>query len=274
MNFAISNIAWKNHENSQIYELLKEFKIKGLEIAPGILIEEDNPYDLNKESLLNIKKSIFNSFDLNIISMQSLLYGTKDLQLFSDSKPLLKQYMKKAIKFSSYLGVKNLVFGSPKNRLKKSLTTTEAIKLSSPLFFDLAEYARDMGTTLSIEANAKEYGADFIVNNAEAMQLIKEVNHPNFRLNYDSSTIMLNQENYVEFIHDNCDYINHVHFSTPFLEPVPGDSIDFFKDLYNTLNKCSYKNYISIEMKSKSDKNNLKHVYRALQFLNNLQSPT
>ena len=44
MNLSISNIAWDTLNNEKIYDMLKKYGFKGLEIAPTKIMGE-NPYE-------------------------------------------------------------------------------------------------------------------------------------------------------------------------------------------------------------------------------------
>ena len=60
---------------------------------------------------------------LQIVSLQSLLFGRSDLQLFGDDgvRAALADYLRRVIDFGAPLGAHALVFGSPKNRLRGAL---------------------------------------------------------------------------------------------------------------------------------------------------------
>src|SRR4029078_117158 len=87
--------------------------------------------------------------------------------------------------FGAQLGAHALVFGSPKNRLRRSLEREEANEIAAEFLRELGEHAFAQRMALCIEANPPEYGGDFVTTTAEAVELCEMVDHPGIRLNAD-----------------------------------------------------------------------------------------
>ena len=52
MNLSISNIAWLPKDRNKIYRFLSKEKIKGIEIAPKLLLHDiKNIFELNKKEI-------------------------------------------------------------------------------------------------------------------------------------------------------------------------------------------------------------------------------
>src|SRR6185312_10786658 len=97
-------------------------------------------------------------------SLQSLLFGRLDLQLFGDesSRTQLAEYMRRVIDFAHAVGARALVFGSPKNRTRGELPMPQAMSIATDFFASLADHARERGALICIEANPPGYGCDFV----------------------------------------------------------------------------------------------------------------
>ena len=113
---SISNIAWTSEYDQQVYEYIKKAGFLGLEIAPTRLFP-DKPYEKKTEAR-EYEESLEKIYGLKICSMQSIWYG-HGYKIFgtSEERGILLDYTKQAIDFAEVIGVRNLVFGCPKNRV-------------------------------------------------------------------------------------------------------------------------------------------------------------
>lgn len=247
MKISISNIAWNADDDKKMYQFLADKKIDGVEIAPTRIIP-NNPYQ-NNLAAKSIQKQLFTQYNLEISSMQSILFGREE-KLFGTKKEriILIEYLKQAINFAKSINCKNLVFGSPKNRIVNNIK--EEYQIAINFFKELGDYAFSQGTILSIEANPIIYGTNFINLTSEAISLVNDVDSHGFKLNLDTGTIIQNNEN-INLISKNINLINHVHISEPNLVPIKERSM--YSEIANILRKKKYDKFISIEMKNNND---------------------
>jgi len=268
MKYAISNIAWQPFEKEKIYQLIIDKGFNGLEIAPSLFLENNmEPYGVDFNILRRMNNKIIDK-GLNIISMQSLLYGTRGLFLFQNinTRNALNDYMIKAIDFAAILKIDNLVFGSPKNRIvPKGMSRSTAEKIAVKFFKELGDYAHLKGTCIGVEPNAKVYGGNWLTNTLEAVELVQKVNSKGFRLNLDMGTMSLNNEKQ-DIIIEAFPYINHVHISEGFLKPLP-QSVDLHLKRAEIFNSLDYSGYISIEMNTINSVSNYDQIKKALEFV-------
>lgn len=242
MKITISNIAWNEDSDIQMLSFLQEQKIQGLEIAPTRLIASEPYSDL--ERVVQCKKQISDQYQLQVVSMQSICYGRNEAIFNSvEERITLQRYMEKAIDFASVLGCRNLVFGSPKNRIIQS--GQEAI--ARDYFSELGRYANDKKTVFAIEPNPEIYGTNFITSTKEAFEFVKSCDTTGLEVNVDLGTIINNKES-LNILADNIALVSHVHISEPYLEKVKVSTLHH--ELAALLKQYSYPHYISIEMKS------------------------
>jgi len=241
MKLSISNIAWDQNKDREMYKYISESDFCGIEIAPTRIIQV-NPYD-QLDKARDFQQYIKTIYNLEISSMQSIWFGRSE-KLFglSSEKEFLLGYTKKAIDFAYEIGCRNLVFGSPRNRRIKS---PQQLKEAIHFFRELGDYAHLKKTTFSIEANPPIYGSNFITNSEEAFGLVERVNSNGFRVNLDLGTILINNED-IQKSMEYIDKINHIHISEPNLKPIQHRSIH--NDLAKLLKEANYDKYISIEM--------------------------
>lgn len=264
-NICISNIAWDKSEDKEIYELLREYNINFLEIAPTRIFEKEI-YDTSIEKINILKKELL-KYGIQIVALQSLVYQREDLTLFEtkEKREELYNYLVKSIIFAKNIGAKILIFGSPKNRIMHS----ESNYLQAITFFKkIGEVAFKNGVFFCIEANPIIYGTNFITNTEEAIKFLKEIANPGIGLHIDIGTMLINNES-LNVIEKNIDLIKHIHISEPFLNTISDKNHEIHKNIFNILTKNNYKNFISIEMKKQTHNN--KHIIeKVLKYILNL----
>ena len=243
MKLSISNIAWEKHQDSIILDLLKQHHYSGLEIAPTRIIP-DSPYT-HLTSARTYAKNLLEAHQLEIASIQSIWYGRVENLFHSHSdRNALFEYTQRAIDFASVMHCKNVVLGSPKNRNKSedSLLKDDAFDFLKKL----GDYAYEHQTTLALEPNPSIYGTNFINTTEQALNYVKDINTPGLKVNLDLGTMIANEEE-SKVIASNIKWINHIHISEPFLNPIKKRT--FHSELVSILKAQNYQGYLSIEMK-------------------------
>ena len=258
MKLTISNIAWNTLNDKKIYDIMKKYEFKGLEIAPTKIVGE-NPYEKLKEIEL-WKKKIQREYNFKISSMQSIWFGrTENLFDSKEEENVLIDYTKKAIDFANIIECKNLVLGSPKNRnINEGKNSDHEIEI----FKILGEYALKKNTVIGIEANPSIYNTNYINNTKSALELIKKVNSKGFLLNLDLGTIISNNED-LTILQSNIKYINHVHISEPWLKIIKKREIH--RELKNILLNENYEKFISIEMANIDEIEKIENIIRYIK---------
>ena len=135
MKLAISQIAWTDEQDDYFLKFIKENGFHHIELVPSRF--GNSLAEMTDDEIKNYLAKL-SSNELTPISMQGLLFGSKDLHLFNSKKTResLLEFMYKAIETCSRIGVKNMVFGSPKNRnMPNDLDKKEAMSIAKEFFF-------------------------------------------------------------------------------------------------------------------------------------------
>lgn len=256
MKLSISNIAWEEQYDEEMYEFIANNKFDGLEIAPTRIINE-NPY-VHIEEAKEFSNKLLDKYGLNIASMQSIWYG-KNEKIFEskETSKILLDYTKKAIDFASAIKCKNMVFGCPKNRNVNDIK--QDYRTAIEFFYEIGNYANNKGVYFSIEPNPTIYNTNFINTTSEAIKLVKDINSEGIKVNIDLGTIIQNDEE-IDILKDNISLINHVHISEPNLEPIKIRKIH--NEIIDILKNENYQGYISIEMKNIKDIEKVKEIIK------------
>jgi sugar phosphate isomerase/epimerase len=198
----VSNLCWTSEDRA--LALLRRYGITNLEIAVTACQPWNDPVDA-------IKKR-YDGFD--VYSMQALFYGIES-NVFEDVEGFLKHWELVA-KIAGELGVKRLVFGSPKNRLvPEGMELAEAKSLFVAAFRCVSE----MLGGVCIEHNAPEYGCNFVTTVQEAAEIVTEIDRCNVMINLDTGNAAMTGCS----ISPIPDRTGHIQVSYPFLGPIEKD---------------------------------------------------
>ena len=257
MKLSISNIAWTPEQDQEILSHIRRQGFSGLEIAPTRLFSE-SPYEHIKEAK-KFSEWIEERYGLSISSMQSIWYGITE-SIFGSvlDRDRLIDYTKKAIDFASAIGCPNLVFGCPRNRnVPENFATSEYLPMAYEFFDTIGSYAYNSNTYFAIEANPPIYGTNYINSTNDAFEICKQIKNPGIRVNLDVGTMIQNNEP-VDIIVDDFEWINHIHISEPYLKPI--QKRELHRELLSKLKGLGYDKYISIEMGNSNDVEQLKGI--------------
>ncbi|HOI20119.1 MAG TPA: TIM barrel protein [Methanothrix soehngenii] len=267
MNLSISNIAWDVQEDDVIASLMQQTGIMGLEIAPGKI-----KLDLYKLDDADIKryKNYWLSKDIKIAAMQSLLFGHPEMKIFYDetSREITLGYLKYCINIGIMVGAKAFIFGSPINRYIPDESKDLSNDIAADFFNKLGDYCHKNNAVFCLEPNPVEYGTNFLCNTKAALDFVKEVDNCGLKINIDTGTMIMNNEDYREVMEKSLSYAGHIHISEPFLNPID-QSRRIYAEIAEILKESSYSGRISIEMKALSRDQNAKNIEKALIFVKN-----
>ena len=185
MKIAICNELFEGWRLEKIFEYISRIGYEGVEIAPFTI--SDDVRKVKKKERKEIR-SLASSFNLKIAGTHWLLVSPKGLHLTHPDRKIRRfteQYLCELIKFTSDIGGRILVFGSPDQRnILEGVSFKEAWNYAKEIFSACSRFAEDYDTVIAIEPLARHL-TNFINTAEEAIRLIEDVSHPNFRLNLD-----------------------------------------------------------------------------------------
>ena len=251
MQLSISNIAWEKDEEPQIAELLQRLGVPAVDVAPGKYFP-----DVAEASDADIRKvrSWWNDRGISIYGMQSLLFGTRGLNVFGDtgSQERLLKHLSHVCRIAEGLGARRLVFGSPKNRDRTGLSDNEAEDIALRFFSRLGDIAQSHGVVITLEPNPVCYGTNWITTTKEAHDFVKKLGNPGIAMQLDTGTVLANTEA-SETAASVKEAVGHVHLSEPKLLPLslaPAEHDSVFRAAINAA-----PGTVTIEMLTKGQGN-------------------
>lgn len=251
MRLAVSNIAWRPDEDQSMARLLSAVGVDAVEVAPTRLW----PKPLEVEpSDVDAYVRLWRDQGVEVVSMQALLFGRPDLQLFGDSaeRAVLLTYLAGIHRLAARMGACRLVFGSPGNRRRGARPPAEAWEIAATFFAKAGRDAASVGVQLCIEPNPAAYGCDFITTAAEGLALVESVAQPGFGLHLDTAGLLLSGDDPAAAMRDCSHELRHVHFSAPQLAPVRRDVELDYASVANALVSAGYAGCVSVEMRAGS----------------------
>jgi len=225
MRVSISNIAWETTHDEEVCGILQRHGVDAIDIAPGKYFS-----DFAEASVEHIARVRSWWFDrgIEIIGMQSLLYGTQGLNLFSepDVQQRMLDHLQEVCRIGDGLNARRLVFGSPRNRDRSGLSDEQAFEKAISFFRRLAELAHRHGVTICLEPNPECYGSNFMTSSTETAAVVEAVAHPAIRMQFDTGALSINGESPSKICSEYRSLIGHVHASEPQLVPVGTGATD------------------------------------------------
>lgn len=247
MPIAISNIAWDICDDSIMQPLLQSYNIKHVDIAPLKYFPSTNETTLE---MIKHFKTEWAEFDIQFNSMQSLFFGMPNLNIFSDTATQNKiiEHFNRLFFIANHLGITSLVFGSPKNRDATGLSTDESSKIAVSFFRQLGTFATQYNVLICLEPNPECYGANFLTTTHETAEIVKRINMPTVKLQFDTGSLTINNENPFDILKNYSHLVGHIHISEPNLAPIGRHETDHDK-MSSALTKYLPNKIYTIEMR-------------------------
>lgn len=212
------------------------------EFVRSFLVPDKSEEEFNK-ILANAKQS-----PLPVIACNSFLpHSMKSVGAKAAHAKILK-FAETAFRRAQKAGVKIIVFGSGGSRkIPDGFPREKARKQFIGLCSKMAPIAAKYDVTIVLEPLNTNV-CNFINSIAEGGEIVKEVNHPNFRLLADLYHMKIDGEG-PEGILKYGHLIKHIHLSEKEGQAAPGTHGEDFRPYFEALKKVGYQGPISIECK-------------------------
>jgi sugar phosphate isomerase/epimerase len=250
MKLSLSNFAWDIEESNSIFEELEKI---GITLIEGVLTKIKPWEELSFNSLSDYKKYL-NSYNISILSLQSLFYGVKCESILDEENFI--NHFKKIIEYSKHLSVNTLVFGSPLLR-KKEIGWENKLPI---IFKKLDNVLNDTGIQIIIEPNSKIYGGEYFFTVSEIVNFITFNKFKNIKTMIDTHNSILEGGDPIDDLKNHIDNIGHIHISEPKLIPIT--NLEFHNKFSSQLKKIKYDKIITYEvMKCNNIMDSVKNFY-------------
>lgn len=261
MKLSVSNIAWNETDEPDVFKLLQNNNVHGIEVAPTRIWPAWQ--GANQEHASQVKTNYAES-GFEIPALQAILFDKPDLYVFgdADNQAKLIAHLDKVASYAKAFGAKVLVFGSPKNRDLGALSKEQAFSLGADFFRRAGEACIKHGVQLCLEPNPTIYNCNFMTHWQEILKMVNEVSVPGIAVHLDTACISLEGDNIIEAIETCAGKIAHFHVTEPNLGDFSKPTLDHAA-IGQALKKSHYTGWLSIEMRR--SENPQKSVQEAIE---------
>jgi D-psicose/D-tagatose/L-ribulose 3-epimerase len=272
MRISISNIAWDTKDDEAVCSILQRQHVDAIDIAPGKYFSDfatATPHQIKKVRDWWAERGI------EIIGMQSLLYGTQGLNLFDapEVQQRILSHLIDVCRIGNGLNARRLVFGSPRNRDRTGLSDDQALEIATVFFKRLADVAQQHNVTICLEPNPECYGSNFMTTSEETASVVRAVDHPALRMQFDTGALCINGESPASVCADFQHLIGHVHASDPQLVPVGTGATEHYQAAL-ALREFLPDAPVTIEMLTTSVEDSLTAVEQSVRYVTDCYGPS
>lgn len=158
-----------------------------------------------------------------------------------------KEYLSELIRFCGAVGGRNVVLGSASARnVLEGISYDDAWASARDIFRECSELAGKFGGNLCIEPIHAPL-TNFINTPEEAVKMVEDVGHPNFRWILDTFAMNLQGVDIPESIKEYRHSLAHVHLNDDNKSWPGSGSIDF-RSIASALKSIDYGGYVSVEV--------------------------
>ncbi len=250
MKIAICNELFKDWDIEKVFDYTAQLGYDGVELAPFTLGETAS--DISAADRKRIRKAAAKA-GIEIVGLHWLLVKPEGLYINhpdADIRRKTQTYLKELIDLCGDLGGKLLVHGSPNQRtIKEGWNSAEAWKRAKETFQNCAEAARLRDVFYCLEALTTAE-TNFINTIDEALQMVDEIDHPNFQTMLDCRSIHASAKSELPLVLKaalDTGKLRHVHVNDPDGRG-PGFGDLQFTPLLKILQDADYQGYISVEV--------------------------
>jgi len=258
MRLCVSNLAWDEARLDQALEAIAGtpsagievagIEVAGIEVAPGRL----GGWDAALLGRVAAYRARLAGLGLAVPAMQAIFYGRPEAALLGDEAAFaaMLAHLRLVRAIGLELGADVAVFGAPATRRRGALDQAAAFTLA-------VERLRRVGDVLgpvrlAIEPVPATAHCDFIHTGAEALALVRAVDHPAIALQCDSAALAASGEDAAAHVIAAGAALAHVHASQPEL----GDfsvPLEVHAVMAAGLAARDWRGWVSVEMLGRGD---------------------
>ena len=249
MKISICNELFRGWPMDRIFSYAAQLGYDGIEIAPYTLA--DSVTEISHEKRRTIRRAAEEN-GIEIIGLHWLLVKPEGLYINHPDEFIrikTQEYIEALIHFCADIGGKVLIHGSGHQReVQEKCTFREAWEWARETFEACLETARKRNVIYCIEPLTRA-STNFINTVEEALRMVKEIRHPNFKMVFDCRSATTHEESIItallRALESRALYHVHVNDATG---RGPGFGETKFTPILKTLRESGYQRHISVEV--------------------------
>jgi len=243
---AICNETFGDWPWESVCPFVKATGYDGIEIAPFTF--GPSVTEISAERRREIRQ-VASDNGLEIVGLHWLLVSPPGLHIHTTDEALRQRtvdYLRRLIDFAGDIGAPLMVFGSPKARTLENGDFDGAWRRTQDSFRAVLTHLAERGVLLCQESlPAPE--ADFIQTASDAARMVRELDHPNFRLMLDAKSMAAEDRPSADIIREFCPLVEHFHANDANRRG-PGSGDTDFRPMAHALRACGFGGYVSVEV--------------------------
>jgi len=249
IKISICNELFQGWPIEKVFQYAAQLGYDGVEIAPYTLADSVTEIPPKRRKAI---RQAAEEVGVEIVGLHWLLAKPEGLYINHPDEIIrirTQEYMEALIHFCADIGGKILVHGSPHQRtVQEGWDLQESWNFAKETFEVSLKAAQRRNVLYCIEPLA-HVNTNFINTVAEAIRLVKEIRHPNFKMVFDCRSASIQEKSASEALLRAFDsgYLRHVHINDANGRGPGFGETDFIPILKNLI-KNGYRNYISVEV--------------------------
>ncbi len=249
MKISICNELFQGWPIEKVFDYAAQLGYDGVEIAPYTLA--DSVTEISPSRRKAIRRAAEKS-GIEIVGLHWLLVKPEGLSINHPDEIIrirTQEYMEALIHFCADIGGKVLVHGSPHQRsYQESWRFDPSWERAKETFHACLGTAQKRNVLYGIEPLSRQ-STNFINTVSDALRMVKEIRHPNFKLTFDCRSASAEEKSVTEALIRALDSraLCHIHVNDESGKG-PGFGKTKFVPILKTLVKNGYKGYISVEV--------------------------
>ena len=246
MKFAVCNELFEGWSWERVCDFVRPLGCEGLEVAPFTLA--DSADLVSPQRRVELRRAA-ESRGVEVLGLHWLLVKPPGLYITHPDGNVRRRtadYFRLLVDLCADLGGAVMVIGSPKQRsLLPGVTREQAMDYALEVFRPSLDPAARRGVTLAFEPLGPAE-TDFLNTVAEAIDLVKRVDHPAFRINLDVKAMSSEPTPVPDVIRSAKGYVAHVQVTDPNLLG-PGMGEVKYEPIVAALREIGYDGWLSVE---------------------------
>jgi sugar phosphate isomerase/epimerase len=246
VRFSICNELFEGWPWEKVCDFAAALGYEGLEVSPFTLA--DSAEQVSPARRADLRRAA-EARGVEVVGLHWLLVKPPGLYITHPDpagRRRTSEYFGRLVDLCADLGGKVMVIGSPKQRnLMPGVSRGRALGFAEEVFRPVLDPAAKRGVTLAFEPLGPAE-TDFVNTAAEAVELIRRINHPAFRLNLDVKAMSSEPASIPDILRASRDYIAHVQVNDPNLLG-PGMGEVKYEPIIAALREVGYDGWLSVE---------------------------
>jgi D-psicose/D-tagatose/L-ribulose 3-epimerase len=240
MKTGMNLLLWTTHVTAEHFPILAQIKRAGFDGVEVPVFEGE----------LSHYKGIRKELDKAGLGCTTVVVATEQANPISPDAAVREAAVERlrwAVEITAAMGGRIMAgpFHSPLAVFSGTGPTVEEKKRAAEVLRKTAEHAKSVGVTLAIEA-LNRFECYFLTTVAEARALVHWVDHPSFRMMYDTFHANIEEKNVADAIAAAADSTVHVHISEND-RGTPGTGHVAWAETFRALRKTGYDGWLVVE---------------------------